>query len=227
MGLPAYIINRDELKQLIIKVLGETSITAELEGADLSGVEIDLDTAVIEEKLDALVEVISEQSISTNDLYMVVMDTLINMEMLHAMYDDSVTETTNKVTQILAEKLKIKQLLQQIFDYLNVNGRHKSVGLRSNVTASKAIFYLNYAFNQNVSVTSITIAQDKYNFEDYWEFKVNDKVIFKNVYTKYATEKKNFATFLKVSSSDTIQLNFYNHSGKQKTINYDIDFLIR
>jgi hypothetical protein len=126
MGLPAYIINRDELKQLIIKVLGETSITAELEGADLSGVEIDLDTAVIEEKLDALVEVISEQSISTNDLYMVVMDTLINMEMLHAMYDDSVTETTNKVTQILAEKLKIKQLLQQIFDYLNVNGRHKS-----------------------------------------------------------------------------------------------------
>jgi hypothetical protein len=74
---------------------------------------------------------------------------------------------------------------------------------------------------------SVVIAQDKYNFEDYWEFKVNDKVIFKNVYTKYATEKKNFATFLKVSSSDTIQLNFYNHSGKQKTINYDIDFLIR
>jgi hypothetical protein len=225
MGLPAYIINRDELKQLIIQAVNTASVKVSLDGATLSGITPEIDFSPIEEKLDLLSTTIGDQSISTDTFLMTMNDIVIEMQNLQKLYSGETYKFSNIVSLILAENLKIKKLLQDILDYLSITGRYKTINLYRNLPASHTVFYLTKVFTEPALLSSIQISQDKYDFEDYWELRHNDEVIFNKVYSKYTTEKKNFASFRKISPSDTIEILFYNRSGKSKTINYDIDFL--
>ena len=226
MALPFYAINREELEEIITEAISTAKIKAEIKGLDDTDLTIDGNTEVIESKLTELNETLSNQEITISNLYMSVNNIMIEILTLLNINEGAIKEISKTVGFILAEKLEIKELLQHIMDLLNVRGRSKVFSINRVIADIKTTYYLNYTIPSNMVLKSISVMQTKYNYEDYWILKVNNRVIFENVYTKFTEETKFINSVLRLKAGDIIKIEYVNNSSKQKIINYDIECLL-
>lgn len=230
MGLPSYVINRDELEQIIKESLINTSISieAEMSGSiDNEGLDLDLDLEKIKETLDPVMEVLSKQEIAINDLYSSIFNFSIELSRKLEQNEEFANSVSSRISLLIAEKRKIKELAQKVYDSLKTSGNHRTFSFSRFITENSSSYVTMYSPDYDEShLTSITISQNNFHYLDYWSLQINSEIIFDSIYCKGVNEKKNFSPSLKLERGDTIRLTFFNLSGKSKTINYDIDLLI-
>jgi hypothetical protein len=225
MGLPAYIINREELQGLIIKALGSVSLKAGLAGATITADSLDIDFTPVEEALEELLASVSDQSISSNSLYMAIANVSAEAYGLQALYEENAYGIKSEADKLLKENERIQELLKLILDFLSVSGRHRTTNLHSVVPGTAGTYYLRYTAPSEMRVTSVFSYQTSYDYADSWDLRHNGRALFSGIHSKRTPERKNFSSHLKLSQGDTLEILFHNSSGKPKTINYDIDFL--
>jgi hypothetical protein len=226
MGLPSLVINRDELPAILKKILSEVSMKVSLENAKVEGLELDLGEEEIETLIDVIVEKTDAKSITVQDIYMAVINVQTNMSVLQSSYSNALTDASFNLTSLLNEQKAVETLLQRIIDYLSIKGIPYSIPLRQVIPGSEGDFYLTFSSIRECLLTSVFSFQSEYRFEDSWSLYVNNELLFDHVGTKYTEERKNFSSHYGIKSGDTIRIVFHNYSGKTKTINYDIDFLV-
>lgn len=226
MGLPAYIINHDELKHLIIKCINDSSLSIGMEGAVLKGVTLDVNTTEIDNSVESIKSILENESVSYSELYMEINNVVANLTSGLIGYQTSMDKVILQISLLVAEKYKIKKLLQDIYDLLEMSGRQKAFSLSTFAGSNDSLYFLSYDVEEEIALTAITIEQDRYDYNDFWSLMVNNRVIFDSVYTKYTSERKKFNSLLKLKPNDNIQILFYNNSLGNKTINYDIEYLV-
>jgi hypothetical protein len=226
MGLPSLVINRDELPAILKRILSEVSLNVSLENAKVEGLELDLGTEQIEALIEAISEKTDAKSISVQDIYMAVINVQANMSTIQSSYSNALTDASFNLTSLIGEQKIVEELLQRIIDYLSIKGIPYTVPLRQVVPGNEGDFYLTFSSIRECLLTSVYSFQSEYRFEDSWSLYVNNELLFDHIGTKYAEERKNFSSHYGIKTGDTVRIVFHNYSGKTKTINYDIDFLV-
>ncbi|AMS01141.1 hypothetical protein AR9_g056 [Bacillus phage AR9] len=225
MGMPSHIINREDLEQIIIQALNSNSLKVNLTGLKLPETVISGNTEGIETGMKSILDVLNTQSQNAQDLFMSVSNLLANTTIVEDLYIDRLYDLSLLVSRLIAEELEINELLNKIKDYLSLKGIDKSVSIRKDIPSVNGTYYLNCKVSEESNITKITSFQNQYDFSDCWDLRVNGVTVFENVFSKGIEQRKYFSSPLKVIPTDRVEFLFYNNSGKQKTIYYDIDFL--
>jgi hypothetical protein len=227
MSLPNYWINIEEFQEVFLKVLNENSLR--VKGEVVEGSEIPLNDNLDDLKniLGILIGILNEQDTLTSEtssqLSTVLSLMKSRLEMQYMQAEDARVTTG----LILGEELEIRELLKQLLDMLDPNGRSKNISLRLQTTDSNSQFLLTYTSDANIILRNVYVYQEKYDFQDNWSLRINDEYVFESVYTKYTEEQKNFISKTTLNVGDVLTFEFNNNSSKQKIINYDIEYLLQ
>jgi threonine dehydrogenase-like Zn-dependent dehydrogenase len=224
MGLPMYVINLDDFSDIIKQVFDTEYLRM---GASIVGDgKIDVSSSLdgVEEEMTKLLETANTQAISVGTLVSDINVLVTQIGELHGMQDDEIGRIQVKLAQILAEKLEIEELLSQYLLSMDKGGTPQFISVRRNITNSKDI--IQNTFDKNIILKSIFIHQSNYNFEDCWSLMINGEYLFRDIYTKFVEEHKNFHATTKMEVGDVLTFEFNNNSSEQKIINYDIEYLI-
>ena len=183
MGLPSYVVNFDELSDLIKDYLE-------------NGVNIDIgnlifDTKTLEDMLDSIKEKI--QGVD---------------------YDDLIAALNN---------LGIK--LDALAGNLGISGTQKIYGKMLEIPASGGEHKIVFDVKRNCQLTGITYSLSAWNFQDNWDLKINNELIFEKVTTKEYGEHKYFNVFYPLKAGNKIEIIFNNNSNSSKILWVDFCML--
>jgi hypothetical protein len=224
MGLPMYIINLEEFADIIGNVFNTEYLrmSAKIVGEGKIDVNSSLDET--EEEMTKLLETVNTQAISVGTLVGDINTLVARLGELYDMQDDEIIRIQTKLAQILAEKLEIEALLEAYLLSMEKGGTPQFISVRRNITGNKDT--IQNTFDKNIILKSIYIHQSNYNFEDCWSLMINGEYVFRDIYTKFVEEHKNFISTTKMDIGDVLTFEFNNNSSEQKIINYDIEYLI-
>lgn len=191
MGIPAYVINFDELAEQI-KTYFQNHISVDITNNSF------IDTTEIQNSLSDIKDVING-----------VGDKVQNIDYIN-------------LIQAL-NSLGIK--LDNLSNTLGIIGVQKIYGRNLSIPAVNNSFDLIFNVPSNGKITSITISQSAWNFQDNWDLIINDSVVFSGVNTKEYGENKIFNVYYYVASGSNIVVRFHNNSASSKVLWVDFNIL--
>jgi len=102
-------------------------------------------------------------------------------------------------------------------------------GRMIDVSASKTVFTDSYSLPYDTEFLSVAFASSVYNAGDYWELTLGNVKICESIYTKELPESvsmgNSFGIVYPLSANTKIKFDFYNESGQEKKVWYNIKFL--
>ncbi|ALN97811.1 hypothetical protein Bp8pS_132 [Bacillus phage vB_BpuM-BpSp] len=226
MSLASYIIDREELYNIIQTVISESSIKADLVGIQAPEATIDVNLDSFDGNIEEIDSLISYQSSTFNDIYGIVNSILSKYVTFTSDREKYIYDITKLIINIGNERKKTKEILEKLASKENIdNNLFKVRGYSREIPDSDGKFFISVPFSRECLIKSITVYQTDYNYNDYWDFTVDNKKIMSNISSKYSIDTKRINGQLKVDSTTTNNIVFYNMSKKKKTIYYDINYL--
>ncbi|WP_123053156.1 hypothetical protein [Clostridium sp. JN-1] len=108
---------------------------------------------------------------------------------------------------------------------LGISGIQKIYGEMLEIPASLETYTIEFAVPKKGRITGITYSQSAWNFQDTWDLKVGDNILFTGVRTKEYGENKFFNVFYPVTAGQKIDFVFNNTSGSSKILWVDFNIL--
>lgn len=108
---------------------------------------------------------------------------------------------------------------------LGISGIQKIYGEMLEITASTGTYMIEFTVPKNGRITGITYSQSAWNFQDTWDLKAADNILFTGVRTKEYGENKFFNVFYQVTAGQKIDFVFNNISGSSKILWVDFNIL--
>lgn len=115
--------------------------------------------------------------------------------------------------------------LQTVGTQNGISGIQRIYGQMLEVPALEKECILNFTVPKKAVITGITYSQSSWNYNDSWNLKIGDNILFNNVYTKEFGEHKYFNKFYGVEAGDNIQFIFNNSSGSSKVVWIDFEII--
>jgi hypothetical protein len=108
---------------------------------------------------------------------------------------------------------------------LGISGIQKIYGEMLEIPASTGAYTIEFMVPKSGRITGITTSQSAWNFQDTWDLKVEDNMLFTGVRTKEYGENKFFNVFYQVTAGQKIDFVFNNASGSSKILWVDFNIL--
>jgi len=107
----------------------------------------------------------------------------------------------------------------------NISGLQKLESKRLPIPAVVGDYKIKWTFDEDIYITNVKYSQSGWRYEDYWDLKINDTLIFENVYTKEIAEDEIFRCFCFVPANTEITLILHNVSGNSRDIWADLLYI--
>lgn len=228
MGIASYIINRNELKQIIKDALNNIELKSSIKNFSLGDLTVEADTSEMEGKLNGLIKTLSLQTISINKNLMSTMNFYSIFSSNNDNYNKLSNNITNTILLLYNKKQKIKEYLTQINNILDLesNGKPNAIGFHWYISNSINDFTMKKIAEKNLLMIGIVKSQDNFNYLDSFDMKINNNYVIKNMYDKYSFyERKNFLVYYIIYKNDVITFTFHNKSGTERNIGIDLEYL--
>jgi hypothetical protein len=226
MGLPAYIINFDEIKQPIIDAINEANIEISTEGLELDSATISIDTSEIEnilEQLKVKLSTISDTNIIIKETTQQILSSINHQGQTT---DTKLNEISLKIQEIIGQTIDIHKILEDIKEQLASEGRPEITGTSMAIPAISGVYYKTFSFPEDILLTGITISQSAWNNNDYWDLKVGNFTLFNKIYSKMRGEHKQLSKFFPVKANTPIVFQYNNRElGNSKYVWFDLEFI--
>ncbi|MEY7998599.1 hypothetical protein AB8U03_00035 [Clostridium sp. Mt-5] len=108
---------------------------------------------------------------------------------------------------------------------LGISGIQKIYGQMLQISAPEGPYTIEFTVPKAGRITGITASQSAWNFQDTWDLRVEDTVLFTGVRTKEYGENKFFNVFYPVTAGQKIYFVFNNVSGSSKILWVDFNIL--
>lgn len=100
----------------------------------------------------------------------------------------------------------------------NVSGTQKIKGQHLSVPAVIGDYEIKWSFDEDIYITDVKYSQSGWKYEDNWDLKIADTLIFETIYTKEIAESEVFHCYCYVAANTEITLVLHNMSGNSRDI---------
>lgn len=225
MGLPAYVINFDELKQPILEAINEAAINITVDNVSLDSTSVTIDTSKIEESLKGITTKLN----SVNDNTILINETVTSIIGAIQAHDSSMGGYFNnlgkKVEDMIKTMLDMHSIMERISEQLAANGKQRMVGEQIAIPSIKNTMVKTVKIDKDALFTGFTTSQSAWNDGDSWSLSIGDFKMFSNIYTKRKGEHKQLSKFFPIPANTEVKFEYTNTSGNSKIVWLDVEYI--